>query len=183
MLHVTSCTCFALTFDACNCLLRRRMTLAYYLKVAPGFQCLDLPQSIGRAPHRYDGLTPTIVEATVLWVTGKGRTLTGKELLLVTGVPLKYLSPARLAALKANTTHDVENLMASLAGNAWSGAAVLAVYIAVLAELPVSVFAGTSVDDEPADDSGAEADAVGAVLNCVLDAPRGSSCSSSPRPS
>ena len=79
----------------------------------------------------------------------------------MTGVPLEYLSSARLAALKANTTHDVDSLMTSLAGNAWSGSAVLAVYIAALAELPAAVFMAASVDDETADDSGAEADAVG----------------------
>ena len=133
------------------------MTLAYCELIAPEFETLDLSQSIGRALHRSDGLCPTLTEASIIWYKPYARTLTGKEALLLTGLPPEILNETRLNALKTALSPQVEvdSLMSHLAGNAWSGSAVLAIYIAILQQLPSNFLchnkAGCESDTESSD--------------------------------
>ena len=64
-----------------------RMCLAYYTLTHPEMTCLDISQSVGRAPVRDDDILPTLTETSEIWLPRLGRVLTGNEKLLVTGLP------------------------------------------------------------------------------------------------
>lgn len=135
-----------------------RMCLAYYTLTHPEMTCLDISQSVGRAPVRGDDILPTLTEASEIWLPQLGRVLTGKEMLLVTGLPASLFARKPMQEFKQSLGKtDPDTVMASLAGNAWVAGVILAVWLAVLSEVPVAVLKSgwepPNEDDEDEDDS------------------------------
>ena len=146
--------------------------MAYYMLTHPDMTCLDISQSVGRAPIRNDDVLPTLTEASEIWLPRLGRVLTGKEMLLATGFPASLFAKKPMQEFKhALGKTDPDSVMASLAGNAWVGAVILAVWLAVLSHVPVAVLKSgwepPNEDEDEEDDS----QVVKMVIRIAMSAP------------
>ena len=147
------------------------MCLEYYMLTQPTMACLDISQTVGRAPVRHDDVLPTLTENSQIWVPQLGRVLTGKEMLLVTGLPASLFAEKPMQEFKqALGKTDPDAVMASLAGNAWSAGAILAVWLAVLRDVPVAVLKSGWEPPNEEDEDEEDSQLVNAVIRIAMNA-------------
>jgi site-specific DNA-cytosine methylase len=109
---------------------REKKGLALYMQTTPDLSSLDVAPTLIRMTTSRDKMLPTILPGSKIILIAEKRPLLGIEALAVQGFSASFLK--EFASSPACPSRTIDSFFMDLAGNAWSGPCMLALFVAVL---------------------------------------------------